>query len=228
MEIAQTADHALRVLLALSEYGGQTVGELSTRLGLGRTVTRRLVGTLQERAFVSVDAGRVTIGPSVLAIAARALPNVYRVAQPLIEDLAREVGETVVVSVLEGNDSLVMASATAGTHPLRVEYPLGFRHPAGTGAAGRAILVNLPQARVADLLGPDPDGTRLQRFLEEKRRGHVFSHDELRIGAAGIAVPLQIAQRDGSLSIVAPTGRGDALAQHLDRLHSTALRLSAL
>jgi DNA-binding IclR family transcriptional regulator len=228
VEIAQTADHALRILMSLSERGPQTVGELSGGLGLGRTVTRRLVATLQQRGFVSVDDGRVTVGPTVLAIAARALPNVYREAQPLIEDLARDVGETVVVSVLEGRDSLVMASATARTHPLRVEYPLGFRHPAGAGAAGRAILVDLPEAQALDLLGPGSDGTRRQRFLEERRRGHVVSHDELRIGASGIAVPLRIAQRAGSLSIVAPTSRGDALPQHLDRLHSAAQRLSTL
>lgn len=228
MEIAQTADHALRILISLSEYGPQTVGELSDRLGLGRTVTRRLVATLQQRAFVSVDAGRVAVGPSALAIAARALPNVYREAQPLIEALAREIEETVVVSVLEGHDSLVMASATAGTHPLRVEYPLGFRHPAGTGAAGRAILVGLPEDRALNLLGPDPDGSSRRRFLEERRQGHVASHDELRIGASGIAIPLRIAQREGSLSIVAPTNRGDGLARHLDRLHFTAQRLSTL
>lgn len=229
MEIAQTADHALRILLSLSTDGTQSIGELSERLGLARTVTRRLVVTLQARAFVKVDGGRVSIGPSILAIAAKGVPDVYREAQPLLDELARDIGETVVVSVLEGKEALVVASAISDAHPLRVEYRLGFRHLVANGAAGRAILLNLPPAKAdALLIASDPDSSRLETYQEEREQGYALSHDELRLGACGVAVPLRIAQREGSLSIVAPAGRGDELARHLSKLQDVAAKLSEI
>ncbi|MCE3555797.1 hypothetical protein LWC33_30685 [Pseudonocardia sp. RS11V-5] len=186
------------------------------------------MATLQQRGFVSLEAGRVAVGPAVHAIAARALPEVYREAQPLLADLARQVGETVVVSVLNGMDSVVVASATAATHPLRIDYPTGFRHPVGVGAAGRAILVGLPEERAVALLGPDSTSEDRRAFRAERDRGHVLSHDELRLGASGIAVPLKIAQRSGSLSIVAPAARSASLEGHVEELCSLARRLAAL
>ncbi|MGQ4615955.1 IclR family transcriptional regulator domain-containing protein [Nocardia sp. R7R-8] len=229
MEIAQTADHALRILLSLSEDGPQSIGELATRLDLARTVTRRLVVTLQRRSFVKVDGGRVSIGPSVLAIAAKAVPDVYREAQPLLDELARDIGETIVVSVLDGNEALVVASAKSDIHPLRVEYPLGYRHRAATGAAGRAILFNLAADRAEEMIAAESDDpVALERFREERGLGYAVSHDELRLGAYGIAVPLRIAQQEASLSIVAPAGRGHELLRHLGKLQDTAAELGAI
>ncbi|NEW36043.1 helix-turn-helix domain-containing protein [Nocardia cyriacigeorgica] len=225
MEIAQTADHALRILLSVSDDGPQTVNELCERLGLARSVARRLVATLQHRSFVKVDGGQVSVGPAILSIAAKALPEVYREAQPLLDEFARDLGETVVVTVLEGKDAVVAALATSDRHPLKVEYPLGFRHPVATGAAGRAILFDLPPKKAEALISATGDVETIERFREERAAGYALSHDELKLGAFGIAVPIRIAQREGSLSIVAPASRGDGLFDHLGRLREVATRL---
>ncbi len=228
MEIAQTADHALSILLSLSDDGPQTVGDLSGRLGLARTVTRRLVVTLQQRSFVKVDSGRVSIGTSILDIAAKAVPEVYRQAQPILDGAARELGETVALSVLDGSDALVVALGRSDLHPLRVEYPIGYRHPVTTGAAGRALLFNLSPDKAEAIIAGAGGKEGLSRFREERKLGYVFSQDELKLGVHGMAVSLRIAQRDGSLSIVAPARRGEDLTKHLSQLQEWANRLSAI
>jgi DNA-binding IclR family transcriptional regulator len=228
MEIAQTADHALRILLSIAEDGPDNVAQLSTRLGLARTVTQRLVVTLQQRGFVAVSNGRVEIGSTVFGIADKALPGAYRAAQPILEQLAREVGETTVISVLDGTDSLVVAVGRSDAHPLRVEYRLGFRHPASIGAAGRAILFNLPDARAAEILAAQGAGGTTVAFDQQKAQGVAVSRDELRLGAHGIAVPVIIAQRPASLSIVAPANRTEALDGQAEALKAAAAELALL
>jgi IclR family transcriptional regulator, KDG regulon repressor len=229
MEIAQTADHALRILLSLGEDGPQTVAELSDRLGLARTVARRLIVTLQQRSFVQVEAGRISVGGSILEIAAKALPEAYRQAQPVLDGLARELGETVALSVLNGAEALVVALGRSEAHPLRVEYPIGFRHPVTTGAAGRALLFNLPEEKAeAFFAAASAEPRVLTKFRREREQGYVFTQDELKLGVHGLAVALRIAQKEGSLSIVAPARRGEDLTKHLAKLRGGAARLSAI
>jgi DNA-binding IclR family transcriptional regulator len=229
VEIAQTADHALRILLSLAENGGESVAQISRRLGLSRTVAQRLVATLQQRGFVAVIDGRVEIGSAVMTLADRALPAFYRAAQPALDELARTAGETVVLSVLEGVDSAVVAVAGSDRHPLRVEYPRGFRHHVSVGAAGRAILMGLGDEEARALLAaPEAPAGAQEGFVADTARGYVITQDELRMGANGIAVPVRIAGRAGSVSIVAPAARAGALPEQLAPLRDAARRIGEL
>ena len=75
-ETAQTLDRGLRLLhLVADAPGGLTVTEAASRLGVGRAVVYRLVGTLIEHGMIRRDAeGRLRLGAGLLHLARRAQP----------------------------------------------------------------------------------------------------------------------------------------------------------
>src|SRR5262249_20589323 len=144
---------------------GVSVTEAAQRLGVGRAVVYRLVGTLVEHGLVRRDkAGRMRIGPGVLQLARRAQPLLAQAALPALRRLAEEVGATAHLTVAEGNEGVALVVVEPSWTEFHVAYRTGSRHPLDRGAAGRAILA----ARSAG-------GDEL-----------VVSHGELQPGAHGV------------------------------------------
>lgn len=170
-EISQTLDRGLRVLDVLAEApGGLTVTELAARLEVNRTVVHRLVGTLERHALVRRDPqGRVRMGLGVLRLGGAVHPVLREAALPVLRDLAEAVGCTAHLTVADGEEALALAVVEPSWTDFHVGYRVGSRHPLGTGAAGKAILLG----RTGD---PAP---------------YAVTAGELQAGAHGLAAPLR-------------------------------------
>lgn len=185
-ETSQTLDRGLRVLKLLSDTDhGLTVTELSTKLGVNRTVIYRLLATLEQHALVRRDlGGRARVGLGVLGLGRQVHPLVREAALPALRALAEEVGATAHLTLVDGAEALAVAVVEPSWTDYHVAYRTGFRHPLDRGAAGRAILA-----------GRGTDG--------EVGSGYVLTHGELEAGASGAAAPLLgVSGIEGSVGVV--------------------------
>lgn len=223
MEISQTADNALRLLLSLAEQGPANAAELTRRLGLARSVVQRLTGTLVARRFITRGpAGSYALGPAVSDLARAARPSLHAVAAEPLRNLTATTGETAILTVRAGEEGVVQAVSVSKRHLIQVDYPIGFRHPLVLGAPGRAILLACPTGVRERILARADDPDWVRRNLEQSERsGVVVSHDELREGLHGIAVPLMSSDFEASLSVAVPGNRAGTLLDHVPALRST-------
>jgi DNA-binding IclR family transcriptional regulator len=182
-ETAQTLDRGLRLLhLVADTPAGLTVTEAASRLGVGRTVVYRLVGTLGEHGLIRRDgSGRLRLGAGLLHLARRAQPLIADAALPALRRLAEHVGATAHLTVADGAEAVALVVVEPSWTAFHVAYRTGSRHPIERGAAGRAILAG--------------------------RRGEdapITTAGELQSGAYGVAAPvLGVEGLEASVGVVA-------------------------
>jgi DNA-binding IclR family transcriptional regulator len=175
-ETSQTLDRGLRVLGVLAEHpGGLTVTELSSEVGVNRTIVYRLVTTLEQHGLTRRDAaGRLHVGLGVLALARCLQPVLRQLSLPVLRALAEDLGATAHLTVADGGEALAIAVVEPSWTDVHVAYRMGARHPLEKAAAGRAILLGRRLAGDGNGSGP----------------GYVATTGELQPGAHGLAAPV--------------------------------------
>ncbi|MEU4233236.1 IclR family transcriptional regulator [Nonomuraea sp. NPDC026600] len=229
-EIAQTADHALRILEELGKGEPLSPTELCQRLDLNRTVVHRLLKTLAARGFVLRQGVNYRPGAALVRIASTIEPDLRAVAVPIMSKVAHDAGETVVLHVVDGAQAVVLGEAVATEHVVQVRHRIGSRHPLNSGASGRAILAFLPTETAAKIVRNADDPERVAEDLKAIRsHGYALSHDELQMGVHGIAVPVLGVNgvAIGSLAILTPVNRAHGLERHVDGLQSASAQIQS-
>ena len=206
-------------LLAADSSGGLTFSELVARSGLPRTTVHRIRGALEHEDFVYTDVatGRLHLGPGLmrLAMARRDLPTVVR---PYLEQLARELNETVDLGVLDGMHVLFIAQQPAPQRSLMVVSRVGARFPAHCTANGKALLAQLSaeeiKRRLPQRLETPARHTPVNRKsllaeLEEVRAtGLAYDCEEHRAGICSVGVAItDIDGSSASISVPMPAAR---------------------
>lgn len=212
--------------------GGATIRDLVDSLGLPRTTVYRILNTLEGHEVVSRSRqGSYRLGPRLLGLAARSIGNAQgfdlaAVAKPHLESLSAETGESSKISVIDGEDLMVIAAASG-----RREYALtvvpGQRLPLHAGAAGKTLLAYLPQDEVERRLclrlgrytpRTLTDPRRLQRELASiRRQGWAQDRGEHSLSIHAFAAP--VLNRDGPIvaAVSAPFLAG-AQAAHVEKI----------
>lgn len=160
---------------------------------------------------------RVRLGPALVRLAASARVDVERAVRPLLEDLSRELGETVDLSMLQGR-SAVFLDQIAGGHRLRAVSAIGESFPLHCTANGKALLRFLPADSLDTLLrshlqahtrrtSTDPDAIR-RAMRQADKTGLAWDEEEYSEGISAVgtafADPLE---RAFAVSIPVPTVR---------------------
>jgi DNA-binding IclR family transcriptional regulator len=201
----RTADRALQVLQQFrTPADALTVTEIAGRLGIHRSSASRLVSTLGARGFLerTTVGDLVRLGPEVarlgrVTLASRELATL---AQPLMERLAADTGETVTLAVPAGDEALTVAQAD-GSYFVSSGRWVGLRTPLHCTADGKVLLacgavtpIRNGLVRCTDRTIVNPDA--LARELDEVRtRGFAVSDGEFEQGLVGLAAPVW---QDGS------------------------------
>jgi len=195
----QTADRALQVLQQFRTPGeALTVTEIARRLGIHRSSASRLVSTLGARGFLERMAvgDLVRLGPEVarLARVTFASRELAALAQPVMDRLAADTGETVTLAVVAGDDALTVAQAD-GSYLVSSGKWVGLRTPLHCTADGKVLLAcdaALPVRaleRCTDRTTIDADA--LARELDAvRKRGFAISEGEFERGLVGLAAPV--------------------------------------
>src|SRR4029077_8692563 len=103
--------------------------------------------------------------------------SVAQIAQPHLEDLAEELHESCSVSVLDGDDIVYVARASAN-RIMTIALTVGTRLPPYPTSMGRVLLAWLPPAEIDDTprrasRGPGPVGRAPPRRNRRHPRPHL-------------------------------------------------------
>jgi DNA-binding IclR family transcriptional regulator len=203
----QSIDRAAQVLVHVVETSEPpTVGALSTRLGLPKSTTSRLVGALERQGLIQRDGGAGQLVPgAVLQRYARhetGDAELVELASDALDRLAHASGETINVGV-PSLGAVELLDQRDSRHFLGSTNWVGRRVPAHGSALGKVFYAYgaLPvPAGPLERLGPrtsaDADGLGLD---EARARGYATAVEELEPGLWAVAAPV----RDASGAVVA-------------------------
>ena len=198
---SQTLSRGIRVLEILAEADGPlTIAELSTALGVHRSIAYRILRTLEDHGLVVRDqAGAVQLGPRMAALARSVAHDLQSAALPALTAVANELGMTAFLTVLDRHDVVTLVSVEPTHAHAAVAQRPGTRHPLASGAPGIAIQANLTEAQWRAL---DSEHPRAEASLA-RERGFATSHDEVIPGLASVAVSLTVpGQAPAAIAVV--------------------------
>ncbi len=214
----------LTVLEAVAGADGAVAAvDLVPKVGLPKPTVHRLCTVLEDLGYLEREPGtkRFVIGHRQEALALDSLLNAGSrgARHAILEALAREVGETVNVTVLRGN-WVVYVDRVESHWPLRTHLQPGSRVPLHCGASGLLFLSFMPAAQRRRLLTAAPlerwtentitDPVRIEERLKTIRKtGVAIESEEFMRGLIGLAVPVYDARGRicATVSMHAPTAR---------------------
>jgi DNA-binding IclR family transcriptional regulator len=202
----------LEILLAVAQSSRpQALRQLTESLNLPRASVHRLLRTLEASGFLAERADGFVLGPESYRLSrliGRNSPAVEfpQSARPVLEWLAKETDETVILGTLSDNrQEIVYADVIVAESPLQYAVPAGDHRPLYSSATGKAVLAFLPpeeQQRYIDTVvfeAITPFTTRrdqIDAMLERVRKaGVIHDRDGHFVGAGATASP--IFDRDG-------------------------------
>lgn len=238
----ESVDNALRLILLLGEHAELRLTEVSGHLGVATSTAHRLLAMLSWRGFVRQDARTKLYGPGPaltrVAFSVLRRMDIPRVAQPVLEDLSDQTGETSHIGTLEGVTIRFLAASEPAA-AVRVASRLGKELPAHATSTGKVLLAELDEEALIRLYPQDeleqvtPNTTSSRSALFEQlrhvaRQGYAVNREESEDGVASVAVPVpNSAGIRLALNLSAPVHRlPDAkVAEFSGALKDAALRL---
>src|SRR5919108_268339 len=219
--LIRSVDRAVGILDLLVD-GERSGAEVARRLQVHRSTALRLLATLERHGLVERDprSARYRLGARLtqLASAVRGEADLRQAARPVCESLARSLGETVTLDVLDGDEIVPIEQASGSTSVVSVNW-LGTRSPAHCTASGKVILA----------FGPEPSRHRvlegrLQRrtpntivdraeleaqLIAARDAGFARTFEELELGLNAVAAPVWSAGGEivGALDVSGPAHR---------------------
>ncbi|ADB48614.1 IclR family transcriptional regulator [Conexibacter woesei] len=240
----KSADRVLVVLELLAGREPMRLMDIADELEMPRSSTSNLLRTMARRRFVEYDEGdkRYRIGSRMreLARASEREGDLVSLAQPLMDRLVEQTGETVQLAQLEAMEVVYLAISES-PHPMKLVSEVGkrlFAHGTGVGktllaqldladAEQRLRSVELPRFTPATIIDVDDllDGLR-----EIGERGYGTDDEEYVLGCRCIAMPVHGPRGDtiAAMSVSIPTPRYDDEVgeRALEALRSATAELS--
>jgi DNA-binding IclR family transcriptional regulator len=148
--IVPAAEQASRILFCLAATTASTMGliEISTQLGINKSKVFSLLKTLQKYGLVQKnrEGKGYGLGPGLIALSRRFLDNLSapRLAQPILDDLARKTGSTAALGLIAEKNVFVAAKREGGS-VMGITMRVGHRFPISYGCHGKAIAAFLPR-----------------------------------------------------------------------------------
>lgn len=227
----QVIARAAAVLRALQHHpGGLSLGELARLLELPRSTVQRIVDALdQENLVIAASASRgVRLGPALLALAAATRFEVAEIARPTLLELSRATGETVDLSLVDGEKLVFVDQVISEQHRLRAESAVGIAFPLHCTANGKAMLAALDDETLARL----KPKMKLQRHtpntittwsdlmddLQAVRRSGIGADlEENSLGICALSMALTLPNGElAAISIPVPTPRFEQQRERLE------------
>ncbi|MEV6635901.1 helix-turn-helix domain-containing protein [Actinoplanes sp. NPDC051470] len=181
---SQTLDRGIRILEHLAAANdARTATAIAHGLGMHRSITYRLLRTLEDHRLVERDpAGRYGLGLGLAALARGVRTDLQSAVTPHLAALAAELGMTAFLVVRAGAEAVTVTSVEPQDTQAHVVYRPGIRHPVDRGAPGLALLMADP-----------PGETDRPELVEARRAGFATSLGEVIAGLRSVAAPLAVA-----------------------------------
>ena len=215
----QSIERAFGLLETMADAGGMMgLSQLATASGLPLPTIHRLVRTLVDLGYLRQEPSRqYVLGPRLIRLGESSSHMLSVWARPHLARLVDELGESANMAMLDG-DQIVYLAQVQSRHSMRMFTEVGRRVLPHCTAVGKAILAQLPEVEVRELLHrtgmpkhtentiTDPDAFAAQlRSAEE--HGYATDEGEQELGVRCVAVAVPDAPSRLALSISGPAGR---------------------
>lgn len=177
------------------------VTAIADQVGLHKSTVSRILATLEEQRIVERDAlsRKYRLGLGLITIAGPLLANldVRRLAVDELQALAGQTGETVALTIWDGE-----ASVTVEQVPSRqlVKHTslMGSRYATGMSASVQVFLAGLPESTAWELVNsgqihfetPVEASDYLDRLATVRQQGYAINHGQASPDEVGIAAPI--------------------------------------
>ena len=200
----QVIERAVDILQVLSEDSRELgAGELGERLSLHKSTVHRLLTVLDQHRLIrrNAETGRYTLGLRLFEFGTRAVRGLQLrdQAQPHLDQLARETGETAHICVFD-NGEMVSVAYAEGPRSIRMPATVGRRTAAYCSAVGKAVLAFLPESVLDEVL-TRPLHARTEKTLvtraalladlrQVRIRGYAVDNEEREKGLRCVGAPV--------------------------------------
>ena len=234
-----SADKVLEVLLLFQESWPElTAEEICELIDAPRSTTYRYIRVLRDKGFLEKSpAGAFRLGPRLLQLGriARSRLDISDIALPVMEEIAWQTRETVLLTRLFGSNA-VCVERIEGLQAVRISFEVGQIQPLHGGASSKILLayvnedewdehLTLPLERFTEHTVTDPEVLK-EQLREIRRQGYCVSESEVDLGARAMSVPVADARGRtvAALSTAGPAFRIDdaTVKRHLELLRSGA------
>ena len=201
----QVLDRAFTILDVLAASArGQSLAQLTHRLGLNKSTCHRLLKILERYRFAERDGAtaKFRLGSRILELGALAAAqmDVVQEAIPFLERLSQETRETARLGVLQEFEVVSIATAD-GHHALQMSPTVGRRSPVYCSSLGKAMLAFLPEEKFRMIMSrcrprsltPNTITRRSDLRMELTRiqkRGYAIDQEELELGLSCVGAPV--------------------------------------
>jgi PcaR/PcaU/PobR family beta-ketoadipate pathway transcriptional regulator len=189
------------------------ITEISRVLNLSIGSVQRVTNTLQKLGYLRKDENKqgYVLGYKAWGLGLSIIKDIdlKRVAHPYLQELSQEIGETVNLAILDGQD-IVYVDRIKTEQIININLSIGSRLPVYCTSMGKSLLAFLPDneiSKILDAIDIKPitpntitDKSRLLEELQQVRqRGFSLNDRELEIGLRSVAAPV----RDESKRVIA-------------------------
>lgn len=203
----QSIRRAVSILKEISIYGqsGIRLVDIASTMQLERPTVHRIIRGLVSQGMVSQDpkSKLYRLGPVVyeLGLAAAPYNNLRELCQPALRRLADRSGDSVYLVVRSGMDTVCL-DRLEGSYPIKTQtLDIGARRPLGSGAGSLAILLELPDAEIEQVIAVNTarysifgslTTERLRSSIEKSREaGYAVNEGDVLSGVVAIGAPLK-------------------------------------
>lgn len=232
----QSVDRAITVLEILAREGHAGVSEVAAEIGVHKSTAFRLLAALEERNLVeqNFDRGKYQLAFGILRLAS-AIParlDMARQAQPVIDDLAARLDETINLAVVQEHYAVNVQQARSSAAVASHNW-VGQLTPLHATSSGKILLAYMSDERRLEIIATAglpaltehtiTNRKQLLAQLDEIREaGFSSTYEELEVGLNAAAVPV----RDHTGAVVgALSASGPAFRFDRERIAATAADL---
>jgi IclR family pca regulon transcriptional regulator len=197
-----------RGLAVLEVFGpgrqSMNIAEVAAATNLDRAVARRLLHTLVELGFATVDKKRFALTSNVLRLGYTYLASLGldSALQPHLDSLSRSVGEAASVSVLSGTDVIFVARAEPPGAGMAYVIKTGLKLPAFSSSSGRVLLAAKSDEELLALIQKTRIEARTPKTITDRKQvlklvrdareaGYAVNSEELEVNLFGLSVPVK-------------------------------------
>lgn len=149
----RAAQTTIRVIEALRELETAGVSEVADHLTVPTSTAYDHLQTLEQNEFVLRDGNKYRLGSQFLEIGGycRSNDHLYQIAEPEIQKMAHKTGEHANLMIEEFGRGVFYAKAE-GKDAFQLDTHVGKQVHLQTTSAGKAILAELPDERVEEII----------------------------------------------------------------------------
>ena len=215
--------NALRLLnLFTMDEPEWTLSDLAEALNVGVSTAYRLTNTLIHEGFIVRDSATKSfrLGSSILQMGHYVITSydICEISPPILEKLVQDTGETVHLSILEGDNTIYLQVFECSNY-VNVMTHVGKKNPIHCTSTGQIILAYQPESMIETVItnGLRPYSSNTitdpKKFKERltliQKQGVTFNKDEMNVGVSAIAAPIKSpsGKVEFSVSIAGPNSR---------------------